>query len=309
MPQELFHEHVVYQNPFLAIHIWQIDSEREQDIALREANRKARKPSLPPWNYHDEIELLLVLRGEMVAYFGEEQMTLRKGDVALFGSAEPHTTMQTKDTPLSYLVFQLNLRKYWDHSTMNNMMHFSEIIRPLSALNYIFRENRDARRRIAALIREIYKEMNDQRIGCELAVSSLIKSILLLLLRNDDRKMLHYHDHLLFERLRPAINFVEEHLHERLSVERVSGLLNMSGTHFMKSFKRALGMTFTEFVVFKRIKRAEQLLLTSDISIAEAAEAVGMSNLGHFYQLFNRLNDCSPKQFRDRLRTDVGARA
>ncbi|QHW32817.1 AraC family transcriptional regulator [Paenibacillus rhizovicinus] len=307
MTVEIQHEHVAYQNPFLAIKIWQIDSDRAQNKSLR-AEQDERKTALAPWNYHDEIEFLLIHRGEMFAYYGDEQLILRKGDVALFGSAEPHMTIQTKDSPLSYLVLQLNLRKYWDQSTMNNMMHFAETIRPLSALNYIFGENREARAGIAALIRDIYKEMNDRQIGYELAVSSRIKSMLLLLLRSDSRKMLHYHDHLLYERLRPAINYIEEHVDEKLSVEAVSELLNMSPTHFMKTFKKALGMTFTEFVVFKRIKRAEQLLLTSDISIADAAVAVGMSNLGHFYQLFNRLNDCSPKQFRDRLRSDAAGR-
>lgn len=309
MTADIHYEHVAYQNPFLAIKIWRIDSDREHDKALRIGRQTGRKPPFPAWNYHDEIEFLLMLRGEMTAYYGEEQLPLRKGDVALFGSSEPHTTMQTKESPLSYLVFQLNLRKYWDHSTMNNMMHFAELIRPLSALNYIFQENRDTRTKIAALIRDIYREMNEQQIGCELAVSSRIKMILLLLLRSDDRKLLHYHDHLLYDRLRPAINYAEEHLSEKLSVDAVSGLLNMSATHFMKTFKKALGMTFTEFVVFKRIKRAEQLLLASNISIADAAVAVGMSNLGHFYQLFNRLNDCSPKQFRDRLRNDAAERA
>ncbi|WP_219834110.1 AraC family transcriptional regulator [Paenibacillus sp. R14(2021)] len=304
MPDEMYHEHVTYQNPFLAIKIWRIDSELTAETK-RLRKEASRKQPLPLWNYHDEIELLLILRGEMTAYYGEEQLVLRKGDVALFGSAEPHTTMHTKDSPLSYLVFQLNLRKYWDQSTISSMMHFAELIRPLSALNYIFSENREVRMRIAALIRDIYTEMNEMQLGYELAVSSRIKSILLLLLRGDSRKLLHYHDELLFERLRPVITYVEEHLSEKLTVETMSGMLNLSYTHFLKTFKKALGMTFTDFVVFKRIKRAEQLLLTSDISIAEAAEAVGMSNLGHFYQLFNRLNDCSPKQFRDRLRADA----
>ncbi|QHT63233.1 AraC family transcriptional regulator [Paenibacillus lycopersici] len=305
MPVNLHHEHVAYQNPFLAIKIWRIDEDRKLPQARRPDEPK---PAFASWNYHDEIEFLFILRGELVAYYGDEQLTLRKGDVALFGSAEPHLTLQREDSPLSYLVLQLNLRTYWDQSTMNNMMHFAETIRPLSALNYMFSENREARSGIAALIRDIYKEMNARQIGYELAVSSRIKMMLLLLLRHDSRKMLHYHDHLLYERLRPAINHIEEHMSEKLSAETVSGLLNMSATHFMKTFKKAFGMTFIEFVVYKRIKRAEQLLLTSDISIAEAAAAVGMSNLGHFYQLFNRLNGCSPKQFRDRLRTDAAAR-
>ncbi len=306
MYPEMKHEQVVYQNPFLAMRIWQIDSEYLPPVDfLRRKEQEWKQKQYYDWHYHEEVEFLLILKGELTVFYREEQLVLRKGDIALFGSSEPHTTLMTKEGGTSQLVFQIDLRKYWDVSTLNSMQHFSEVIRPLSSLNYIYKDCRDARLQTASLIREIYREMNDGQIGYELAVSSRIKNILLLLLRNDTRQLLHYNDNRLLGRLQPAVDFVEANLSEKLAVSDICMMVNMSYTHFIKTFKKAVGMSFTDFVVYKRIKKAEQQLLTNDVSIAEVAESVGISNLGHFYDMFRRYNDCSPKQFRDRLREPV----
>ncbi|WP_256758874.1 AraC family transcriptional regulator [Cohnella sp. WQ 127256] len=303
MYPEMRHEQVVHQNPFLAMRIWQIDSDSQPSEELRrktEQNWKQKR--FNDWHYHEEVEFLLILEGELTAFYREEQLILRKGDIALFGSSEPHTTMQSKEGSTKQLVFQIDLRKYWDLSTLNSMQHFSEVIRPLSSLNYIYRNNDDARIQTSALIQEIFQEMNDARIGYELAVSSRIKNILLLLLRHDTDMQLNYNDNRLLGRLQPAVDYVEQNLSEKLSVTEISSQLNMSYTHFIKTFKKAVGMSFTDFVVYKRIKKAEQQLLTSEVSIAEIAESVGFSNIGHFYDMFRRYNDCSPKEYKNKLR-------
>lgn len=297
MHPEIRHEQVVYQNPHLAVRIWKIQS--GQNCWHHEPVEKIRRS--PPWHYHEEVELLLILNGELTVFFGEEQLALHQGDVALFGSSEPHWTLHTGGQ-LSYIVFQINLHHYWVPSTINCMKHFLEVIRPLSAVNYIFGEHPEARTQIARMIQDIFDEMNAGQIGYELAVTSRIKSILLTLLRYDRKQLLNYTDNRLIGRLQPAIDYVEAHLNERLTIEALSKHLNISYTYFIKLFKKAVGMPFTDFVNYKRIKKAEQQLLTSDISIAEIAESVGISNLGHFYDLFRRYNDCSPKQFKDRLR-------
>jgi len=304
MYPDIRHEKVLYQNPFLSMRIWQNDSAFPAPEEIRFSLERAwEQKQYYEWHYHEEVEFLLILKGELTAFCTEERLVLRKGDIALFGSSEPHTTIQTKDGSLSYIVFQIDLRKYWDLSTLNSMKHFSEVIRPLSSLNYIYRENREVRALTATLIREIYREMNDKQIGYELAVSSRIKNILLLLLRHDKQMQLNYNDNRLLDRVQPAVDYVEKHLSEKLPVADLSQLLNMSYTHFIKTFKKAVGMSFTDFVAYKRIKKAEQQLLTNDdASIAEVAESVGITNLGHFYELFRRYNNCSPKQFKERLK-------
>src|SRR5690554_5231693 len=125
----MVHEKVVYQNPFLCIRIWQIESPAlsEQEISTREktASRKDREPLT--WHYHKEVEFLLVLQGAMNVYVPEEQFLIQEGDVTIFGSSEPHTTQQCSLEPLRYLVFQLDLQKHMDQSTVSNMKYFSNV--------------------------------------------------------------------------------------------------------------------------------------------------------------------------------------
>ncbi|MHA6483488.1 AraC family transcriptional regulator [Paenibacillus sp. strain BS8-2] len=302
MYPDIKHEQVIYQNAFLALRIWQIDgTENVSEEVKKQTELDWRQKRYTEWHYHEEVELLFIMKGELTAFCTEEQLVLRKGDIAIFGSSEPHRTLQTKEGNLSYLVFQINLRNYWDQSTLNSMRYFTEMIRPLSTLNYIYRDDRDVRRRTGALIRDIYKEMNENQAGYELAVAAHIKSILLLLVRHDSQRKLDYNDIQLTNRLQPTIDYVESRLGDKLSIVEASGMVNMSYTHFIKTFKKTFGMSFTDFVTYKRIKKAEQLLLTSDLSIAEVAQTVGISNIGHFYNLFRRHNQCSPKQFREQL--------
>jgi AraC-like DNA-binding protein/mannose-6-phosphate isomerase-like protein (cupin superfamily) len=301
MYPEMHNEQVVYQNPFLAMRIWQIDSDsRASEAARHQLELDWKNKRFGKWHYHKEVEILLIIRGELTAFCSEEQLVLRDGDIALFGANEPHVSMQT-DSQLVYYVFQIDLNKYWDQSTLNSMKHFSEVIQPLSAMNYVYRNNPEVREQTARLIREIYREMNEQEIGYELAVSSRIKNMLLLLLRHDSERKLHYSDNDWLDRMQPALEYMDKHLNEKLTVEDLSKRMNMSYTYFIKMFKKAVGMPFTDFVTYKRIKRAEQQLLTQNVSVSEVAESVGFTNLGHFYDMFRRYNDCTPREFKTRL--------
>jgi len=307
MLAQIRHEQVIYQNPFLSLRIWEIDcrnkSKPPESILLETENDRRRK-HYEKWHYHKEVEFLLILSGEMTVFCPDDSFVLRAGDVAVLGSREPHTTVQTAPG-LRYYVLQVDLDHYWDQSTISTMKHFAEVLRPLSSLNYVYRIEPAVRDGTAHAIREIYREMNDRQIGYELAVSSRIKEMLLLLVRHDRLRHLHYDDNDLLGRMQPALDYIEENLGGKVSVAELSRRLNFSYTYFIKQFKRIIGMSFTDFVTYKRIQKAEQLLLTKDLSIAEVAEAVGMNNIGHFYRMFHRYNNCTPKQFRERLKRPI----
>lgn len=299
MTIELAYEHVVYQNPFLAVRIWQLDVDLlHPEVLSIQVEQESKQVPEHGWHYHEEIEILFIKKGVLKAFTKDEQRLLGPGDVILFGSSEPHMTMHIQDN-LSYIILQIDLRKYWDNTIINNMQYFNEVLRPLSSLNYIFQENEYVKKETGALVESIFAEMNERDIGHELAVSANVKHLLLLLLRNDNRKQLSHYDITQPNRFQPVIDYVDQHLEEKLSVDYASQLVNMSYTHFIKTFKKAIGMSFTDFVIYNRIKKAEQQLLTTQLSIAEIADSVGFKNIGHFYDMFNRYNHHSPKQFRD----------
>lgn len=71
---------------------------------------------------------------------------------------------------------------------------------------------------------------------------------------------------------------------------------------YEKFFKMKVGISFTEFVIRKRIAKAERMLAVSSKNITEIAAAVGIENMAHFYELFRRYIGCTPKQYKSKMK-------
>ncbi|RJE84687.1 AraC family transcriptional regulator [Paenibacillus sp. 1011MAR3C5] len=281
---EAINEKVVYENPLLSIRIFR---------TLRDEG------GFTNWHYHKQLELLLIMEGQLDVYLEEDSYHLEPGEVVIIGDSELHRDRSSK--VLDYIVLQFDLEQFFDHSSIPYMRYFSQTHTPLSKANYIFRENEEIKKQTAACIEGILQEVKRKNTGYELAVSILIKQILLLLLRGDTRKMLVEQDNFEKIRLKPVLDYVENHLTDRIQVEEVCKIANMSYYYFVKYFKKTIGLSFTEYVNYRKVKWAERILLTKDLSISEVGEKIGMPNMAHFYKMFKKYNDCSPKQFQRKM--------
>ncbi|QAY66587.1 helix-turn-helix domain-containing protein [Paenibacillus protaetiae] len=281
---EAVNEKVAYENPLLSLRIFQ---------------PKRDSAGLTKWHYHRQLELLYIIDGELDIDIEEENHHLTAGDVIIVGASQLHRDRSYGY--LDYIVLQFDIEQFFDHSTIPYMRYFSETKNPLSKANYIFRENAPVKKAAGECIRTILEEASRKDTGYELAVSMLIKQILLLLLRNDSQKMLVEQDEFDRIRLGPVLDYVEQHLTGRIQVEEVCRIANMSYFYFVKFFKKAIGLSFTEYVNYRKIKWAERILLTKDLSISEVGEKIGMPNMAHFYKMFKKYNDCSPKQFQRKM--------
>ncbi|MCQ6559763.1 AraC family transcriptional regulator [Paenibacillus mendelii] len=282
---EVYNEKVAYENPLLSLKVFQ--SQRNHDFFIN-------------WHYHRELELLLVNEGMLDVYIEEEVHRLNAGDIAIIGAKQLHRD-RSLGMPMNYIVLQFDLEQFFDHSTMPYMRFFSEEKSPLSQANYIFRENESARLEAADCIRAIHKEVTFKQVGYELAVSMIIKKLLLLMIRSDSKKVLMEGEDFDRARLRAVLDYVEDHLTDRIQVEEVCKMANMSYYYFVKFFKKAIGLSFTEYVNYRKIKWAERILLTKDMSVSAVGDHIGMPNMAHFYKMFKKYNDCSPKQFQKRM--------
>ncbi|WP_135554947.1 helix-turn-helix domain-containing protein [Paenibacillus cymbidii] len=289
-------EIVVYQNPLLFLKVW--------EVRYRATDGGAR--DYWPWHYHKEVEFLVVTEGRLVVQTKDERFELQPGDVALFGSSQLHRVRHAAPGTLAFLVLQIDLLQHFDPGSLPYLHGFAEPTRPLAELNYIWREQPDVRREAAALIAELYRESQDRQRGYELAVAAAVKRLLWLLVRHDSRRLLQAAEADDVRRLRPALDYIETRLHERIAVDDVCRLMNFSYHYFIRFFRATMGMSLLEFVNYNRIRKAERLLLTRDLSIAEVAAQVGIPSMAQFYKLFGRFNDCSPKAFKQRMGAGAG---
>lgn len=290
---EAINEEVIYQNPLLFLKIWEISLESHHCSVVEKH----------PWHYHKEVEFLAIIEGHLGVQSKHDYVVLGPGDVMVLGASQPHRSHKPMTDALHYVVFQIDLGKHFDQSTIPYLYCFSELTEPLDKLNYIFDVNESAKRETYAFIMEIFKESQTRMRGYEMAISSTIKRLLLLLLRSDSRNVLNYTEETELNRLRPVLDYVNAHLNDKLYVEDACSLLNLSYHYFIKYFKKTMGVSFVEYVNYRRIKRSELLLLTSELSIMDVSYEVGITNMAQFYKLFKRHNQCSPREFKLRMRS------
>jgi AraC-like DNA-binding protein/ligand-binding sensor protein len=98
-----------------------------------------------------------------------------------------------------------------------------------------------------------------------------------------------------------ARKLIEERHGEDLSLDEVARTVHASTFHFCKMFKRATGMTFTEYLSVVRVAKAKKLLANPQARISEVAFEAGFASLTHFNRMFRRITGQSPTSFRNQV--------
>lgn len=100
--------------------------------------------------------------------------------------------------------------------------------------------------------------------------------------------------------VKAAIAYIEENLHSPdLSLGYIAAdITYLNKDYFGKRFKRETGVYFTQYVMNRRIQKAEELLLHTDMKIYNIAEAVGFdANAAYFTQVFKRYTGMAPQEY------------
>ena len=104
-----------------------------------------------------------------------------------------------------------------------------------------------------------------------------------------------------------AKQFVQMHVGEPISLAEVVRHVNVSRFYFCKLFKRATGMTLTEYVARVRVEKAKTLLVDPSLRITEVVYAAGFGSIPRFNSVFKRLVGMPPKEYRETLRSQLPA--
>ncbi|MDE1170876.1 MAG: helix-turn-helix domain-containing protein [Verrucomicrobium sp.] len=95
-----------------------------------------------------------------------------------------------------------------------------------------------------------------------------------------------------------AKQYIEERVGEEISLQDMAAALHVSTFHFCKMFRKATGMTFTEYLSRTRVEKARNLLLNPNLRVSEIAFACGFGSLGHFNRTFKQIAGLSPSAYR-----------
>jgi AraC-like DNA-binding protein len=95
-----------------------------------------------------------------------------------------------------------------------------------------------------------------------------------------------------------AIDFIDTHLHEDLSVGALCNKFHISKNYLYKAFSNNLGSSVNEYIATQRLKRAKEMLTICDEPVYIVAEKVGIYNYTYFCRWFKKRTGISPNEYR-----------
>ncbi len=102
--------------------------------------------------------------------------------------------------------------------------------------------------------------------------------------------------------LQKVLDFIDKNLHRRIGAERLASMAGTGPAQFARLFKRAMKVTLHQYIIYRRIERAREMLATTEMPIAEIAQECGFSDQVHLTRFFGRLVGLSPASYRRKTR-------
>lgn len=110
------------------------------------------------------------------------------------------------------------------------------------------------------------------------------------------------HGRLAPQMLRQVAAYVDEHLANKISLSELASLADMPVFGFSRAFKLSIGVAPYQYILRRRIRRAEHLLTTTTMPIVDIAYAAGFASQSHLTTAFTRFAGQPPNAYRQARR-------
>lgn len=138
-------------------------------------------------------------------------------------------------------------------------------------------------------------------VGSRFYANSMATALSAHLLRHystRNHQFREYEDGLSKQKLKQAVEYIQEHLGQDLSLSEIANELGMSQYYFCHLFKRSTGMSPHQYLIRQRVEQAKHLLKQPGRTVTSVALDCGFANQSHFAKYFRQCTGMNPKQFR-----------
>jgi len=100
------------------------------------------------------------------------------------------------------------------------------------------------------------------------------------------------------------LEYLQAHYAEPLTLSSVANRFGISASYVSRLLRLETGINFVDLVARARIEAAKRLLRDPKYKVNEVGEIVGYPDYSYFYQVFKRVEGCSPKEFKNQSRNN-----
>ena len=100
------------------------------------------------------------------------------------------------------------------------------------------------------------------------------------------------------EQLKPALEYIETHYGQGITLEELARLTGMSPKYFCRFFKTIVHRSPIDYVNYYRVECASYFLTSGDMTVAEIAQHCGYNDSSFFIKQFRKYKGTTPKKYR-----------
>lgn len=225
--------------------------------------------------YH---RLYLVKDGEGLVYTPDGETVLEKDTVLFFPAFSIKETVCDSYLEKYFIHFQAN-------TDFNNVLEYSIKSRKLPA-------SADS----DTLFRTVYNNYAKNTAEAYFSVQGALRMILAPFLRETSYVGTE------FTRFGEVLTYIENNLEKDITLKELADIANLNGVYFSNLFCKTLKLPPTQFIINKRLQKAQMLLHDSDLSAKEISYQCGFSSETYFFSLFKQRYGITPLAFRNESR-------
>lgn len=245
---------------------------------------------------HDHYEFYFFLEGNVTMHIRDDEYPLRHGDIVITCPGTPHHA-EVKSRALPYRRFVVWISKEYMARLCSFNPDFAYAARLAEETGpCVFHNDTVIFNNLQTKLFLIIEEMRSQRFGRDTFVPLGVADLLMELNRTIYEQTNLKTGSTSTDLLLSVLGFIDDHLDEDLSLQRISEDLFVSKYHISHVFTENMGLSVHQYITKKRVTATRDAILRGE-KITEAWAAYGFRDYSSFYRAFTKEFGLSPKEY------------
>ena len=250
------------------------------------------------YHFHDYIEVLYSIDARGYVWIIGEKTSFNSGDFVIINSNTPHAVICNPDS----IYFCIKFSPQILYADETSLFEFKYMLPFLSShpMQYSFRNDELKNIGLEGFLFEIMNEWKTQGPAYELVIRANLLKLFAGIIRYWHEKNILSNEIKITDTLKNALVYIEENL-DTVTEAGIAKYCHISYNHFSFLFKKTMGKSFSEYITFLRLSKAENLLLSTNKSITDISIETGFSTTSYFISKFKKYKGVTPRQFREKI--------
>lgn len=254
-----------------------------------------------PWHWHEELEAVVIERGQTLVAAGNEKYIIREGEGFVINSGILHGCWDWEASGCLYhsLVFHPRLV-----GGSLDSVFYQSYVQPLTQNHTLeclhLKPETPWQKEALQAIEAAWQAGFREPYGYEFRMRSALSELVLLLQKNVPNTRRDPGTKTLRdgERIKLMLQYIHDHCGEELNTAAIARAAAVSESECLRCFRTTIGTTPIRYVRQYRIQRAAELLTTTEERISDIAVQCGFQDVSYFVKTFRELKGCAPGAFR-----------